>query len=215
MKKSFLFLFALLLFAACSKNDPVGPDNTYKNGNTSPENSYHPTSKGTWWKYEGIIEGEEISFTTTAGDEVEIDGQYYAKVMVVTPTEQSESYMRMENNDIYTLSLIGTSTLKKENEMCMLKTASPIGTTWTSKNYTNGNVTFKYDYQIVNRDFSFDVRNVTYTNVIKVQAIMSVDFGGDWMPAVEYFYYFSKGVGLIKQDVGEMGAIELVDYQIK
>lgn len=215
MKKSLLLLFAVLLFVSCSKNDPVGPENTYKNGNSSPENSYYPTSKGTWWKFEGFLDGADASFTSTVGDEVQIDGQYYAKIINVASTQQTENYIRIEDNDIFSLQLIGTSILKKENEMCMVKTASPIGTSWTSKSYTNGNTTFKYDYQIVNKDMTLTIRNKTYTNVIKVQGILSVDFGGDWMPVLEYFYYFSKGVGLIKEDAGEMGSIELVDYQIK
>ena len=72
MKKYLFVIFLSILFTACQKesSNPVdNGKNPYLNGHSEPKDSYFPTSKGTWWKYSGILQGKQANQTITCTNE--------------------------------------------------------------------------------------------------------------------------------------------------
>lgn len=69
----YLFLITSLLIS-CEIVEPSHPEDYFKNGNTSPERSYYPTTFGTWWKYQLNSDSTAPYMLSTVGAEVQIDG---------------------------------------------------------------------------------------------------------------------------------------------
>jgi len=214
MKKLLLLIFSIILILSCSKN-PTEPDKKYLNGNTSPENSYDPTSKGTWWKYNFNSDTSGTFMLFTVGDEILIDDEYYAERNTQIDSWNKKQYIRFNGNDIYLLQQIDDTVMKKESEFLLLKTNAQIGEIWTTvTNLPEGEI-FKYDCKIINRDFSMTVRKKIFQNVIEIKMTVFNKQNGILEPVVENYYYYAKGIGLIRSESAAFGSYDLVDYEIK
>lgn len=215
MKTLQLIIFTVILLISCSTNDPVGPENNYKNGNTAPENSYNPTSKGTWWKYQLNTDSNGPYMICTVTDEIQIDGIFYAEILKKVDSIEFKQYFRFMNSSLYELHQFDSSGLKSNYEVLFLKTDAKIGQKWSTVTTFADSSILRYDCEIINRDFSMTVRNKLYQNVIEIKIFISIDIEGNLVPFAENYYFYTKGIGLIRTESIDAGSYDLVDYEIK
>ncbi len=68
---------------------------------------------------------------------------------------------------------------------------------------------------MVEKGISFTVNGQSYSNVAHVHLKESFVFGGQTQVFSNADYYYAKGVGLIKADLGSAGEENLTSYSIK
>jgi hypothetical protein len=220
MKKYLLvFCFSILLIA-CQKesSNPVdNGKNPYLNGNSEASDSYYPTSKGTWWKYSGIINGQSVIENITVSTEKQIDGIYYATLTGDVNGTKNESYLRVQNNEYYSINIIADYGVKREFELCFFKSDKPVGEKWVSGILYNKGTPNRYIFEIIEKDGTYVVNSKTFIDVIVIRVTdeINIPTTTEWLPMLSFDLYFSKGVGLIKADYGFLGYFDLIDYSIK
>jgi hypothetical protein len=220
MKKILLFLVLATFMISCEKesSNPVKTDdNPYLNGNDKPENSYWPSSKGSWWKYEGAIAGQDMGSTITCIDEQKIDDVYYASMRSIMKNQNDEYFIRVQNNQYFVIGFGTDYGVSKEYELCFLKPDEPIGTEWISSELYLNNTRNRYIFEVLDKLDTYVVRGKTYTDIIfmGVETQSFHPYLNEWSRTSKYGMYFSKSVGWIKLDFGYSGKVELVDYSIK
>lgn len=219
MNKILLFTLLAIFMISCQKEDSnptKNNDGPYLNGNEKPDNSYWPTSKGSWWKYEGAIAGQDMGSTVTCLEEQKIDDVYYASMRSVMKNQNDEYFIRVENNQYFVIGFGGDYGVSKEYELCFLKPDEPIGTEWISSELYLNNMRNRYIFQVLDKLDTYVVRGKTYNDIIlmRIETQSFHPFLQDWLPTSAYGMYFSKSVGWIKTDFGHSGMVELVDYSI-
>ncbi|MDT3739657.1 MAG: hypothetical protein RO257_09165 [Candidatus Kapabacteria bacterium] len=222
MRNILLALLMMVALISCQKEEsnPVGNNgNQSQNGNSEAENSYYPTSKGSWWKYSGILQGKFLSQVITCSDEKLIDGSYYATMTAVGSNgATSISYIRVQNHEYFNIGLKQNEIAKKENEVCILKEDKPVGEKWTTPPVLVGTTPNRYVNEILETNGTYVIKGKTFQNVLVLKIIDEVEMipgSDDWFPMLTSRAYFSKGIGLIKADYGVLGSQEIEDYSIK
>ncbi len=218
MRRIILVFLIVIAIVSCSKEEsnPVGKDddNEYLNGNEKPENSFFPTSKGTWWKFSGIIQNQPTNLGITCKEEMTVDGIYYAKLEMNQNGDIRESFLRVENNEYLNIGFIPVQGIQKEYEMCLLKSDKPVGEKWMEEISISGALN-RYDFEIAEKGITKVVKGKTFNDVIVVKIEHSVEFMGSSIKGVDYEMYFAKSTGWILFDYGSFGKLELDDYSIK
>lgn len=210
----YVFLITTLLIS-CEIVEPLYPEDYFKNGNTAPERTYYPTTFGTWWKYQLNSDSTAPYMLSTVGAEVQIDGIYYAEIVNKVDTIEFKQYLRFNNSDVYLLQQVDSSALKSKYEFLLLKADAKIGQKWSTVTTFSDNSIFRYDGEMINRDYTLKVRDKEFQNVIKIKMIISINLDGNLVPIIENYYYFAKKIGIIRVEPTDVGSSDLVDYEIR
>jgi len=220
-----ILLIATLAFAGCQKEieDPSSSTNNNgnNNGNNNTQDSYHPLSVGSWWKWKDSASG---SVTTNT-------------VLSITKTINNITFNGMLGSANGRLDT-GWAASPKPNYYYAAKGASPagatfdllfhylndtaaVGYTWEYNAGQGNGFTAKMKTTIIAKNLSLSVEGKNYTNVIQTRMLMSYDIFGTPMEFGSYDYFVAKGVGIIRirSKLGAFGTSfeacsNLIDHKI-
>jgi hypothetical protein len=224
MKRIFYTLLVLSVAATSCQKDISGeiPDEA-----GAGNDSYQPTSKGSYWKYKqtGIFAGEYDMVST--GQTQTIDGIVYtsftngaggAAAQMLLGKKGSNYYLRVAGNSPNTGAPFDLTQLYT-NE------TEAVGYTWDFLAGHGNGFTAKTPGKVLEKGITLTVQGKTYKDVIhtqiKLQYQMPSPIG--LIETFTYDYYVAKGVGMIKIDsqgdplwgAGVSSESELIEYSIK
>lgn len=193
MKKTFSFLFQLILLAAvftgCSKDDDTS---------TAAAN-YSPLSVGSNWTYTGT-EGTSAPVTyklTVSSKDTLAMGKTYK---VLTNSGGANYYMTSSGSNYYRLNAFPSFGITSFEDLYLMDNKN-VNETWTSSasfTYSGFPLTASLLYTIKEKGITYTVNSKSYTDVIHVRLDLSIaGFGA--MGGGEFYY--AKGVGMISNTI--------------
>lgn len=221
MKKLSLFILALtsFLFSSCGDNEPLDDvlagqvsSGSSGNGGTST-GDYWPATVGNWWQYSqnGVTQDPvEVIGTDTFNSATyyELGSQSGNGNIFSGDTSmwlnKNGGFYNIKIGDI-SFSGGGISGTVTGYELIVLKDNIATGESWTgsfTQSYTYTGLpsttqTTNYTGTILEKDVTVTVDGETYTNVIKSQVTMSVDFSGT-TTTTSTEYWFALDIGPVK-----------------
>lgn len=207
--KSCFLIIACLLILSCKKNNqsPVAENNTYQ-----------PTTKGSYWKY------NQVSPTLAATETVTMTGAtnvfnsrlYYEYESVFATSNSSAratGYFYEKDGVVMSATLHGP-------ESIFLKANAVVGETWVymgpASDQANGiNISEPYSVvaEVVAKEINYSVAGKTFKDVIHLKFKKRADSG---TTTPMYDCYVAKGVGLIERISADgKTTSQLVEYSIK
>ena len=217
MKHKFIYLFILVFFAACSKEDvDPGVDTTELN-NQVTTCQYAPYTTGSTFVYEQSLNGSTTTATWTVGNSQMINGKQFVEISGFLGTNgNNSSFFNCENGE-YTVYDNNVPTLNGALELIYMKENVSPNTTWTetiSQSANGINYNTKYEFTYVSLDATRMVNGITYNNVIHIHLDSSTNPFGYYTPFSSDDYYWAEGVGLIEY-IGSFSEMKLVSYDIQ
>lgn len=216
MKKTVsLFVIALTIcIVGCKPDKPVFPDSA------PTSDSYQPVTKGTYWKFNGVISGITLTQTTTMTGATEtINGKLYYTANTVAGTQSENSYY-YHGGGKYTFrstSMVNGITL----EFVYLIDDMTVGKKWTAPVSDNGTVN-SFPAQLVGEIMESGISKVvggkTFTNVVHTKLLLQYNITGAMETWTTYDFYVAKGVGWIQLDSSTFGletSTTISSYSIK
>ena len=229
MKRNLLLAFSafVILISACKKDAPdfTGYDPTGvidQPGNQFNE-SYLPSSKGTYWKYQ-VTTGAKIdtNVITLTGEKTTMNGRTYLNIVGKANNMPEQPGYYYAGDHIYTLT--ATSAGGYTLEFLYLNDTTKIGNTWIGKLTPTGTVNgvpARLTGKMIEKNITKVVLGKTFTNVTHTELNIEYDFldGSGFKSYGKYDYYIAKGVGMIQIDSEVYGGItssqKIFDYGIK
>ena len=201
----YLYLAVTLLFvttiAGCSDNSTTAPNNNQNNNNQNTSGDYYPLTKGTFWTYTLYSSSGSRTSTQTVGNDTTVNGRKYT----VVNSSLGEVYLIRHTGTEYYQILNGSETKLFDDQMGA-SWSFDISTPLSDNHYTFTNV---------EEGLTQTVQGKTYTNVMRVHAVLITTIPSYPPITYEFDYYWAKGIGRIKSDLGVQGMEYLIDYSVK
>lgn len=197
-----LFAAVFILFFGCNKPNDTGTG-TGTGGGTNPDPNppavtcksceYYPVCDSSYFTYlDSVYPAAPILYTDTfrVQPDTTINGLLYKKIKRISTRYPSTEYMNCSNG-IYR---VGGKYGFGAKPLILLKANEPVGTSWTETSSTGVNVNFS----IIEKGSTLSINGHNYIDVIKVKFM--IQGSGSTYSA---YYYFAKGVGIVKFEFGE------------
>jgi hypothetical protein len=198
-----------LFFTACKKNNSSSTNNDTPSSADCKACVYTPDCVNISYTYQDQIASSAATtrvITYSSLSDTSIGGIVYQKI--TTPT--GNSYQNCDNGVTTSISYnaVGTSgSTVAEIKVVPLKANGAVGTTWTDHVTSGGGQDNQFDYTIEEKGISRVVLGVTFTNVIHVTAMLSVNYMGTNVPEGQVEYYYAQGIGLIESTTTISGSL--------
>lgn len=217
MIKNILSVFALaviIILCSCSSDTgtaPVVPIDTIA---VNLSNSYFPLSKKYSWDYIStkVTPSVVIKDTVTGIDTISGKAYYTMDITGVN----AKTYYRLDSTKLYMMgpNFHGVDSTK---EFFLLDFNTAVGDSNMFYGYDKiNNVEQKTNITTKARGVTYKTADGTeYSNVIKFTIAYSIKVSSTWYSNGGYDVYYAKGVGMVAEDYGVKGKIELKTYNFK
>jgi hypothetical protein len=219
-----LLLIASLTLVACQKEieDPNSTSNNNgNNGNNNSQDSYHPLTVGSWWKWKdsanGAVTTNTVLNVTKTINNVVFNG------MLGSGSGQVDTGWAASPKPNYYYAAEGASPNGAPFDLLFhyLNDTASVGHTWEYNAGQGNGFTATIKTTIIAKNLSMTVEGKNYTSIIQTRLVMSYNIFGLVMEFGSYDYFTAKGVGIIKiiSKLGVSGAVfenctNLVDHKI-
>ncbi|MFD2144900.1 hypothetical protein [Mucilaginibacter antarcticus] len=218
MKKSLYILFAIAVtFVAGCKNDE--PDFSV---GEKVYNTYQPTSKGSFWKYNKTALGgtAETETQTMIGKDILINKKTYSTIYTQSGTTENSSSYFSHQDDSYIKRVAFSGGI--DVEYLYLKDNYVVGRTWTASvtegGFVNG-LPARIVGALVEKGITKSVSGKKFTDVMHTRLNFQYDEGDGFKTVEVIDYYVAKGVGIIETDYSDGTKVTatslIIDYDIK
>jgi hypothetical protein len=225
MRKSFLLVVIVTsLLTSCQKEiseeivpaPPPTTDTTNTPGGDTTSNLpckeclYMPLCDKSWFTYVDSVSGAPEKESTTNFNLVKDTSIQGLKYNVYKDAAGNQSYYHCSGGVVKAFSIAPvttpTGTIMVTTIITPLKYEEAVGGTWKDeievKSPPPALSTFNtYNYTMISKNGTLVVKSKTYTDVIKVKQETVSVYDGIEMSTITQYYYYAKGVGLIKSEM--------------
>jgi len=229
-----IILLCSMFFFSCQKeisSETLTPDGGSGNGGNggngggggTTQNSYHPLTNGSWWKYKDST-NVTISTNTVVNATKVFNNITYTGIVAGNGTQSDTAWAASPQPNYYltTKGLSPNTGAPYDITFHYLNDTASVGYNWQYNAGQGNGFTALMKTTILGKNITMTVAGKTYNNVIHTNQILSYDIFGTVMDFASYDYFIAKGVGIIKvrAELGGFGfsmktCSDLIDYQIR
>jgi len=179
---------------------------------------YFPRTANSNWSYDENVTGSGLDtfLSKVIPQTFNTGGNTYNIIMYTYDATQgfdTLGYYRRNGSDYYEWGDMSYGVLDNpfRGEFIFLKDNQAAGFKWTSTSFSGAytptgqstvNVTFRWEFTIIQQNATVTVNGTPYANTIQVKQELQIQSGATtWTPAFYYQNYFGRDKGLIKQDL--------------
>lgn len=195
-----LIIFLSLSIIACNDDEEASSVNQNSDGD------FFPLNTGNQWEYGGSL---PFSMEST-GNTRTINNNTYTEVSTDQLGNDAPIFVSVNNGEY---SFVGFLPGADEFEVVLLRDNVPEGTTWDNEQVING-LNVNYQVTISEKGGSMTVSEEEFSDVIGVRITTTVSVLGISEELATQDLYFARNVGIILNDLDDLGVSELVEYTV-